>query len=1789
MSNHEQSAPSQPTSAVRNTVGRGKEPRSLTGKKKKSEKLKELKARLNFDGCSGTSRYSESKSVTPRNAKKDTDLGAPVAQELVYSHESDWRWALEVEIKKKKSSGEEDDLSQPWVCKETDPFTPRIRYFDFPTTRMPSHIKTYDGSEDPDDHLKIFLAAAKTERDVKGVPDCMRIFGFVHGITNPELIKRLHDKIPKTIDEVIRVTTSFLRGEVAASNHKRKKTFPQRKQHESIQKQTLKKERNHAKFCEFHGEVRHNTDECMRLRKQIEEMLKAGKLSHLIKEIKQNNGKEQPKVTKKGETSGKDKALAILMVQPWERVARQRITQSFSPNPKIFFPPLGEDEGTEGPMIIEAEIECHCVHRMYVDGGSASKIMYDHCFSRLQPEIKKLIPATTPLTGFSGEIIWPIGNAGATNQRLVDKAFYKQIGRNLEVYANDLVIKSRTEDEIVRDIKETFKTLREINMKLNPKKCAFGVEEGMFLWYKVNAKGLKVCPDKMKQLIAELLMLTAPMKREELIVYLAATKETASAILMTKREAKQMPIYFVSRALRGPKLNYTSMEKRILLHRWFRSRTNTHKPKGMEFTYSLRFRFDATNNEAEYEALIAGLRIAEQMGVKKLQATVDSRLVANQVNGTYIAKEADMICYLEKVKALTGSFKAFSIKQTPRSENKKADALSKIASTSFAHLSKQVLVEELKEKSISEVEILAVLVEEGDTWMTPLFKYLAEGTLPADVKKARAIRRKSWRFAVINETLYKKYFLGPWLRCVGPLQTNYVLREIHEGSCSMHAGERIKARLDARSKNWIEELPHVLWAHRTMIKSSNGDSPFSLTYETDAVIPTEIGMPTLRTVEVDLVGNNEALEINLDLLEERREDATIRESKSKAKMEKYYNSKFLVDILGYFQINLSQLSVIAVVKMDLFAFINHVDPAKVRIREREVGVEEVPLLQLTKDRVVSLVVEEIDHAIQGEGVNIVRAKGEIQAIVAEKPKYRWNVPCRIHKLFEQSTLNVEVGVTAVTTVRFVTSFVTLTSECEEGGHTDSVTGPNLCTQRATERCVVLSDSSHHSSTNVADDEVTSIIRSCMLPHPILTMAVATTIIADATSAPMPGAELSTDLFFVSQDVDSETLHQTYIPKWNVTNEYALNDPDICCGVIDHLAPSALFSQLRKIASLKAQLSLREAEVAEAIRLHGKISNVGAAKAAWVNELTGLKKRNSALEEEKHALKNKVAVLESVDAAKGTELASLTAQAVKLTQDLSELGISCDELSIKASSFVVERDRLVGQVSLLKGTCLGLRDEVMGYKLFKDQIEAVQDEQVKVLSDKVAELDVDLMRMALHLDEELVVMKCLQSPKYLAALGGAIGRAIDKGMQDGLAADIDHGKVGKGLTDVVAYDPSAEANYISSMSALHAVDFPLLAQLESHKDASMSDLMDLLCLEGPAAQTPESSPLQPSRVQLMLPIHRLEDQLLSAENLAGEASTFGFPAPATTTALSTTFILTSSVPPIPMADDIVLDAEQPTGFPSPSRIVFEDEELETTPEHTTTKNSTDYNKAKDPIPFRRLVFSSDLDGRPIRGKDVGLLIESDVFKKLDDNDAVILCCVGILQLVLLGVEDRHVDLGVFSTDDYYTHYRRHPRIVAWSLKHKFYRHMLKPMLHGQLPVERLVPDETEARSRWWVSSRAYFDERSFEDEQIPHHLNRNNYFEVPSEMYREFEEHIRGCQQMKEKNYDMYEKMTRFMEDMRWVPEANTTPIIADQHFGGVSSSFHTLSNNSSFFNMATIKLANTKSVKLVVSVKLANT
>ncbi|GKA95658.1 reverse transcriptase domain-containing protein [Tanacetum coccineum] len=169
-------------------------------------------------------------------------------------------------------------------------------------------------------------------------------------------------------------------------------------------------------------------------------------------------------------------------------------------------------------------------------------------------------------------------NAGATYQRLVDNAFEGQVGRNLEVYVDDLVIKSHTEDELVRDIVETFRALRKINMKLNPKKCTFGATEGMFLGYLIEPDGIKPCPEKTKAVSRQV----TPLVQNTQEVYeegrlpldyrsrgsfhaaQAAYSSTSHAVLLTDRDSVQTPVYFVSKALKETEINYSAMEKLIL-------------------------------------------------------------------------------------------------------------------------------------------------------------------------------------------------------------------------------------------------------------------------------------------------------------------------------------------------------------------------------------------------------------------------------------------------------------------------------------------------------------------------------------------------------------------------------------------------------------------------------------------------------------------------------------------------------------------------------------------------------------------------------------------------------------------------------------------------------------------------------------------------------------------------------------------------------------------------------------------------------------------------------------------------------------------------------------------------------------------------------------------------------------------------------------------------------------------------------------------------------------------------
>ncbi|GJS00378.1 hypothetical protein Tco_0316886 [Tanacetum coccineum] len=341
----------------------------------------------------------------------------------------------------------------------------------------------------------------------------------------------------------------------------------------------------------------------------------------------------------------------------------------------------------------------------------------------------------------------------------------------------------------------------------------------------------------------------------------------------------------------------------------------------------------------------------------------------------------------------------------------------------------------------------------------------------------------------------------------------------------------------------------------------------------------------------------------------------------------------------------------------------------------------------------------------------------------------------------------------------------------------------------------------------------------------------------------------------------------------------------------------------EIENLKAQLLLKEAEAAEAIRLRAEASKFEAIEKSLQDEVRVLKNHNTTLEKEKSELDVKVADLVALVKVREQEAADLDAMVT----------------SVKS-----QNDNLVDQ------------EKVKVYEDCLSLVEKFQDEWMEVV-------------YLLTYGMKLVVSKCLNSPEYISPLGAAISKAIEKGMQDGLAAGITHGQEGRVLTDVAAFNPSVESDYISALQDLQSVNFSLLADLKSNKDASLKTLMDVLRLDETLLERLGLNESQPHVDQLMVPVHHSPDQTvigaralslsldvshsrvqrikeniannrpalrdvfvllaepLSIVALEGTRGTSGT-APDTTTALSTTYMSASSIPPISTDDYMVVNAD-----------------------------------------------------------------------------------------------------------------------------------------------------------------------------------------------------------------------------------------------------------------------------------------
>ncbi|GJU74874.1 reverse transcriptase domain-containing protein [Tanacetum coccineum] len=308
-------------------------------------------------------------------------------------------------------------------------------------------------------------------------------------------------------------------------------------------------------------------------------------------------------------------------------------------------------------------------------------------------------------------------NAGATYQRLVDKVFNDQIRRNLEAYVDDMVIKITSEEDMLTDIKETFQRVlhgAELNYPTLEKILALVHVARMMRRYFQAYTVAVLTNSSIKQ------ALTKPKKSgriakwaiklgEHDIVFRArgdSNKETAKDFLI---EAPPKDNRKEAGRKADTKLEETKPSCEWKFYTDGASSSDGSgaglmliEPEGKEYTYALRLEFETMNNESEYEALLAGLRIAQEMEIVNMAIFVDSQLLVNQIKGIYATKKPTIREYLQRIKEILRRFRSYIIEHIRRNHNKKANALSKLASMTFEHLTKEVLVEVLVRRSIEE-------------------------------------------------------------------------------------------------------------------------------------------------------------------------------------------------------------------------------------------------------------------------------------------------------------------------------------------------------------------------------------------------------------------------------------------------------------------------------------------------------------------------------------------------------------------------------------------------------------------------------------------------------------------------------------------------------------------------------------------------------------------------------------------------------------------------------------------------------------------------------------------------------------------------------------------------------------------------------------------------------------------------------------------------------------------------------------------------------------------------------
>ncbi|GFS42455.1 hypothetical protein Acr_00g0079950 [Actinidia rufa] len=580
-----------------------------------------------------------------------------------------------------------------------------------------------------------------------------------------------------------------------SSNGRKIKTDPQK--------------RNRNKYCEFHRDHGHNTEDCFQLKEQIADLIKRGYLRKYIVTRPPPNSPERRYGDNRPTTGdiqtihggfgsgGCSTSSRKKHARSAFRLAKEEIYNLSSPYVGDQTPITFSNDDLRGlhlphddALVVSAVIANFNVQRILIDNGSSAYILFISAFERMKIGLDKLHPFHTPLIGFGGNTTHPLGwiNLPITlgtepHQTTIWQDFivvdcpspYNAIlgrptlgGIKAITLTYHLKLKFPTPTGIgkIKDPRETNNTkpLEEVvPISIHPDYPDHHIMIGTELTDELRfalINFLKKNYDVFAWSQGDVLGIDP-----EIAMHKLFTNPKSSPVLQKRRkprmaikaQAQALADFIVESNHEGtPQPKTVPLENEISkeptpekdLAHWILfvdGSSNQHgcgagliiqTPSGEQMEYAIRIGFKATNNEAEYEALLAGLRVVVELGAQSLEIFSDSQLVVNQVQGDYLAKDARMMAYLGEVKAASTRIKEFKIHQIPREENKKADALANLAST-FEFMSDRCIPMEFLASPSIGVANQILQTEESPTWMDEIIAYLQGGTLPTDKLQAR--------------------------------------------------------------------------------------------------------------------------------------------------------------------------------------------------------------------------------------------------------------------------------------------------------------------------------------------------------------------------------------------------------------------------------------------------------------------------------------------------------------------------------------------------------------------------------------------------------------------------------------------------------------------------------------------------------------------------------------------------------------------------------------------------------------------------------------------------------------------------------------------------------------------------------------------------------------------------------------------------------------------------------------------------------------------------------------------